>query len=97
MTKIVSPGGYTDDWGPNVAQILAQGSRVIRGKVPASVRAELRLAVKDRVLGHLPKDGLKPEIFFHPDRRNSAKDTQAREAKYAVDCIRRVIDHPLAE
>lgn len=94
--RYVSPNGYSDDYGPNVAKILAQGTRVIRGRVPAQVRAELREAVRDRVLGRLPKDGLKPEVFFHPDRKNSAKEIQAREAAYAVDCIRSVIAHPLA-
>ena len=39
------------------------------------------------VLGHLKKDGLKPEIFYHPDHRNGAIDRQKREAEYAVRCI----------
>ena len=61
---------YTAEFGPNVEQILAQATRVVRVKIPASVRAELRAAVKAGVLGHLKKDGLKPEIFFHPDHKN---------------------------
>lgn len=87
----VSPNGYTDDYGPNVANILAQGSRVIRGRIPAQVRKDLRAAVKAKVLGHLPKDGLKPEIFFHPARKNEARDRQAREAAYSVECISKVL------
>jgi hypothetical protein len=87
----VSPHGYSDAYGPNVAQILAQGSRVIRGRIPASVRKDLREAVKDGVLGRLPKDGLKPEVFFHPDRRTGAKELQAREAAYSVTCIASVM------
>lgn len=93
--RYVSPHGYSDDYGPNVSKILCQGSRVIVGRIPAQVRAELRLAVKDRVLGHLPKDGLKPEVFFHPAHKGSAKEVQVRHAKYAVDCIRSVVAHPL--
>lgn len=88
---------YTDDFGPNVSQILMQASRVIRGRVPAQVRAELRAAVAAGVLGHLKKDGLKPEIYFHPDHKNGAIERQKREAAYALDCIRSVIDHPLAD
>lgn len=87
----VSPNGYTDDFGPNVAQILVQASRVIRGRVPAQVRAELRAAVKAGVLGHLKKDGLKPEIFFHPTHKNGAIERQKREAVYSVDCISKVM------
>jgi len=82
---------YTDAFGPNVEQILVKASRVIRGPIPARVRAELRAAVKAGVLGHLPKDGLKPEIFFHPDHKNGAKERQAREAAYSVGCIAGVI------
>lgn len=93
----ISPGGYTDDFGPNVANILAHGSRTIKGRVPQQVRKQLSAAVKAGVLGHLPKDGLKPEIFFHRDHRNSALEIQRREATYAVECIRRVIDHPAAD
>ena len=78
---------YTDEFGPNVANILAGASRVIHGPIPARVRAELRAAVKAGALGHLKKDGLKPEIFFHPDHKNGAKERQAREAAYSVSCI----------
>lgn len=83
----VSPNGYTDDFGPNVANILAHGSRTIRSKVPAQVRRDLRAAVKAGVLGHMPKDGLKPEIFYHPVHRASAVAIREREAMYSIQCI----------
>lgn len=82
---------YTAEYGPNVEQILCQGSRIIRGKMPAQVRKELMTAVKAKVLGRLPKDGLKPEIFFHPDHKHGAADRQKREAEYAVGCIAKVM------
>lgn len=82
---------YTAEFGPNVEQILCQATRVVRGKIPSSVRAELRAAVKAGALGHLKKDGLKPEVFFHPDHKNGAKELQAREAAYSVACIATVI------
>lgn len=87
----VSPNGYSDAYGPNVANILAHGSRVITSRIPAQVRAELRLAVKDRVLGHLPKDGLKPEVFFHPAHKGSAKELQVRHATADIEAIRKII------
>lgn len=87
----VSPNGYTDDFGPNVANILAQATRVIRGRIPAQVRAELRAAVKAGVLGHLKKDGLRPEIFFHPAHKNGAIERQRREAEYSIACIKGVV------
>lgn len=90
----ISPNGYTDDFGPNVSNILASGSRVIRGRVPAQVRKELRAAVKAGVICHLPKDGLKPEVYFHPGRRVSVNDMREREALYAVKCIAGVVASP---
>lgn len=82
---------YTAAYGPNVEQILVQASRVIRGRIPASVRAELSAAVKAGVLGRLPKKGLRPEIFFHPDHRHGAVERQNREAAYSVQCIAKVV------
>ena len=85
---------YTDEYGPNVANILAQASRVIHGKIPRQVRNELMAAVKAGVLGHLKRDGLKPEIFFHPDHKNGARERQAREAAHSIECIAKVMAGP---
>ena len=90
----ISPNGYTDDFGPNVSRILAQGTLVVKGRIPAQVRKELRAAVKAKVLGRLAKDGLKPEIFFHPAHKNGAVERQKREAEYAISCIARVMASP---
>lgn len=87
-------GRYTDAYGPNVEQILIQATRVVTSKVPRQVRNELMAAVKSGVLGRLPKDGLKPEIFFHPDHKHGAVDRQKREAEYAVSCIATVMAGP---
>ncbi len=80
-----------ETYGPNVTDILCRGSRVITARIPAQVRAQLRAAVKAGVLGHLPKDGLKPEIFFNPDHRHGAIERQKREAEYAIQCVASVI------
>jgi len=85
---------YTDQFGPNVQNILVSATRVIRGKVPAQVRSDLRAAVKAGVLGHLKKDGLKPEVFYHPDHKHGAIELQRREAEYAIGCIASVMASP---
>lgn len=82
---------YRSDLGPNVEDILVRATRVIRGRVPAQVRKELMAAVKIGALGHLKKDGLKPEIFFHPDHLHGAVERQKREAEYSIGCIAQVI------
>lgn len=85
---------YTEEFGPNVANILCQATRVIRGKIPRQVRNELMAAVKAKALGRLPKDGLKPEIFFHPDHLHGAIERQKNEALYSVNCIATVMASP---
>jgi len=50
----------------NIQIILDTRIRVTT-KLPASVRKVLNKAVKDGILGRLKKDGLKPEIYFHPN------------------------------
>lgn len=80
-----------EDFGPNVTNILCKATRVIRGRVPAQVRKQLMAAVKAGVLGHLKKDGLKPEIFFHPDHLHGAIERQKREAEYSISCIKNVV------
>lgn len=37
-------------------------------------------AVKVGALGRLPKEDLKPKIFFHPEHKNAAEERQIIEA-----------------
>lgn len=78
-------------YGRNVEQIRAQATRVVTGPIPAQVRHELMAGVKAGVLGRLKKDGLKPEIFFHPDHLHGAVDRQRREAEYKIGLIKGVM------
>ena len=77
--------------GPNAMNIRSQATRVINGPMPARVRKELMAAVKAGALGRLPKKGLLPEIFFHPDHLHGASDRQKREAEYSAKCIAGVV------
>lgn len=78
--------------GPNAMRIRAGASKVIRGRMPAAVRRELMDAVKMGALGRLPKKGLLPEVFYHPDHLHGAKDRQRKEAEYAAKCIAGVVE-----
>jgi len=49
----------------NVQLVLQERFRVVH-KLPASVRKALNAAVKDGRLGHMKKDGIKPEVYYHP-------------------------------
>jgi len=77
--------------GPNAMNIRKHATRVINGPMPARVRKELMDAVKAGALGRIPKKGLLPEIFFHPDHKNGAIARRKSEAEYAVKCIATVI------
>lgn len=81
---------------PNVENIRKHATRVIRGRIPLQVRKNLMAAVRNGELGRLPKKGLKPEIFFHPDHRNGAIERQNREAEYGIAQIAKVMA-PMSE
>lgn len=49
----------------NVQMVLASRVRIV-GKVPRDMRTALNRAVKEGRLGHLKKDGQKPECYYHP-------------------------------
>lgn len=85
---------HPDTLGPNVRLIRSEGIRIIRGRIPAQVRRELSAAVKSQELGHLRKDGLKPEIYFHPDHAGRARDLQFTEASEAIGWIGSVLVAP---
>lgn len=80
-------------YGPNVVNVRAGGSRVVRGKMPAQVRKQFMKAVKDGVLGHLKRPkGLNPgftvEVFYHPDHKNEAIERQKKEYLYNLECFK---------
>lgn len=88
--------GNYDDQTRNVQLIMSKGFRLIGGPIPAQVRKELRAAVKSGVLGHIKKDGLLPEVFFHNVHPHcyTAVDARKREAVDAVKAIARVMVSP---
>jgi peptide methionine sulfoxide reductase MsrB len=77
--------------GPNAENIRKHAMRVITGKIPSQVRAELRAAVGAGYLGHIKKDGLLPEIFFDPRHTGSAMERRKNEAVYAAECVSKVL------
>lgn len=75
----------------NVEMIRMQGERIIRGIVPRDVRKELSEGVRLGLLGHLKKDGMKPEIYFHPDHLHTARERQKTEAMYKIECLKKTM------
>jgi dTDP-4-amino-4,6-dideoxygalactose transaminase len=55
----------------NVQMVRQERFRVVH-KLPASIRKALNAAVKSGQLGHMKKDGVKPEIYYHPTFKHLA-------------------------
>lgn len=89
--KHVKNGQQEDNFSPNVGLIRSEGFRVIRATIPRAVRNELSQAVKTGVLGRLKKEGLKPEVFYHPTYESAAIDAQINIAKEATETLSKVL------
>lgn len=50
----------------NVELVRIQRFRLVTNSLPQDVRRALNQAVKAGTLGHMKKDGHKPECYFHP-------------------------------
>lgn len=50
----------------NVMMVRAERVRLIQNSVPRDIRKHLNDAVKSGELGHMKKDGHKPECYYHP-------------------------------
>ena len=75
----------------NVEMIRVEQFRIIKGSIPRQVRTALNAAVKAGLLGHLKKDGLKPEMYYHPEFAEIATAARDKSALDAIDILRRVM------
>lgn len=76
----------------NVEMIRMIGVRFI-GKTDKDTRKALMLAVSDGRLGHLKKDGLRPEAFFHPNSKANAMEQRDAKARESIQAIASVMVH----
>lgn len=74
----------------NIEVIRMMGVRIIAGSIPSDIRKHLSSGVKAGKLGHLRKDGLRPEAYFHPNSRAKAIEKRNRIANESIDALRRV-------
>lgn len=86
--------GIAETSGPdeaNVAMVEMEGVRLVRGRIPTQVRRALNAAVKTGRLGHLRRDGLAPEAYYHRNARARALELREAEAKRGVGAISAVL------
>lgn len=60
---------------------------LLAGRIPADVRKALNAAVKRGELGHMKKDGNKPEAYYHPTFEYLAKGARAEHERSVVRAL----------
>lgn len=74
----------------NVLTIQMEGARIIRGRVPAEVRKALNAAVKSGELGHMKREGLKPEVYYNKNARAKAITLRQRAERASLESLKGV-------
>jgi hypothetical protein len=74
----------------NVLIVQMMGVRVINNRLPADVRKALNAAVKTGELGHIKKEGLKPEVYHHKNARPKALAIREREMSNKMQSVNKV-------
>lgn len=92
----VEQGSLTIAQG-NVELVRTERFRLVRGSIPREVRAQLNAAVKRGELGHLKKDRLKPEAYFHPTFEYMAVAARNKAERDVTNALRRVAGFPGGE
>lgn len=70
----------------NVELVRMMGVRLVSG-LDRATRSALMAGVKDGRLGRLPKDGARPEAFFHPNSIWRAKEARTKAANAATRAL----------
>ena len=71
----------------NVERVKMARVKMVINRLPSDVRKSLNAAVKRGELGHIKKDGHKPEVYFHPHFEHLAigdRNQRARDVANAV-------------
>jgi GTP-dependent phosphoenolpyruvate carboxykinase len=61
----------------NVEMVRAERVRVVN-RLTREMRKTLNDAVKSGKLAHMKKDGVKPEVYYHPSFEDLARETRAQ-------------------
>lgn len=88
---MLEKGELPDVASANVQIIRMMGVMLITMKLPREVRTAYNAAVKTGVLGRLPKEGLLPEAYFHPNAKPEAIAQRQRAERETIEASRRVL------
>lgn len=73
-----------------VEVVRMTGVKIVRGSLTRDMRNALNAGVKAGKLGRLPKDGLRPEAYFHPNSKWRAMEERDRLARASETAIHTV-------
>ena len=75
----------------HVMMVLARRILLVTSRIPTDVRKALNEAVKRGELGHLKKDGHKPEAYFHPTFEYLVPGERNEHARNVLMTVARVM------
>lgn len=94
LVDLIQRGEMTADQA-NVQKVLWQRVLLVTGRVPADVRKALNAAVKRGELGHMKKDGHKPESYYHPKFEYLAKSERKEHERSVFMAVAGVMARPI--
>lgn len=83
LKDLMQRGEMTADQA-NVQMVRNERLRLVISGLPASVRKALNAAVKTGELGHLKKEGHKPECYFHPTFKYLAVEARNKREREVI-------------
>ena len=86
IKDLLNKGEITADQA-NVLIVRTQRVKLITCRMPAEVRKALNAAVKSGELGHIKKDGYKPEAYFHPNFEYLVNGERNKHEKKIFDAV----------
>jgi len=73
----------------NIQMIKNERFRIVH-KLSRDVRTALNSAVKRGALGHIKKDKLKPEVYYHPTFRYLAIEARDKEFNKKIRALKKI-------
>ncbi|WP_338508691.1 hypothetical protein [Pseudomonas poae] len=83
LQDLMQKGELTADQA-NVQMVRNERFRMVVNSLPASLRKALNAAVRSGELGHMKKEGHKPECYFHPTFEYLAKAERLKREREVI-------------
>jgi hypothetical protein len=89
LSDLIDTGKLTADQA-NVEKIKMERVHLVTCRMPAQVRRALSKAVKTGEIGHIKKDGKKPEVYYHLDFKYLVNGERSNHERKILKALRRV-------